>query len=351
MAAIEGVVSDGAYTRWYGKGRRNVLDVSMENTVIVTDSTLANHYNSQLRRYETIVINPGEGLKKLHTVAVIIKRLLRIGANKHWRLIGFGGGVITDMTGFAASIYMRGMRFGFVPTTLLAMVDAAIGGKNGVNISGYKNMVGVIRQPDFVQFDTSLLKTLPREEWSSGFAEIIKYAAIADPKLMQTLESATSEHYQQSITELEAVIEKCVMIKEGIVAEDEFESSRRKILNFGHTAGHGIEVVNKIPHGQAVGLGMLVACMVSEKLTGLDVSVRRRIEEVLTRYGLPVHMKLDPGQIMDRLMRDKKVNGAGVDFILLEQLGVPIIRNISFEEINKALYQYRDEYNHTTRTA
>ena len=174
-------------------------------------------------------------------------------------LVGIGGGVITDLTGYVAAIYMRGLSFGFVPTSILAMVDAAIGGKNGIDVGVYKNIIGTIRQPQFLLYDYSLLKSLPQSEWVNGFAEIVKHACIKDARLFNTLRQNSIRSYQRNSKELGALIKKNVHIKASVVQADEFEKGERRLLNFGHTLGHAIENIYKMPHGHAISIGMVAA--------------------------------------------------------------------------------------------
>ncbi|MFZ1305194.1 MAG: 3-dehydroquinate synthase family protein, partial [Ferruginibacter sp.] len=216
-------------------------------TVIITDENLYNLHAEKLAGYRVIKIAAGEEYKNQFTVDSIIEELLLMGANKNTFLIGLGGGVVTDITGYVAAVYMRGIKFGFVPTSILAMVDAAIGGKNGIDVGVYKNMIGTIRQPEFIFYDYSFLKTLPVKEWVNGFAEVIKHACIKDALLFKVLEKYTLHQYQADSTLIADLIEKNVAIKTGVVMADEFETGDRKLLNFGHTIGHAIENLHGIP--------------------------------------------------------------------------------------------------------
>ena len=173
--------------------------------------------------------------------------------------------MVTDITGYAASVYMRGVKFGFVPTSVLAMVDASIGGKNGVDVI-YKNLVGLIKQPEFLLFDYSFLQTLPTEQWINGFAEIIKHACIKDAEMFAFLEENTVGDFMGDSVKLALLIEKNVTIKSEIVVQDEFEKGDRKLLNFGHTLGHAIENTSQLLHGHAVSIGMAAACTISEEI-------------------------------------------------------------------------------------
>ena len=180
-------------------------------------------------------------------------------------LVGVGGGVVTDIAGFVASIYMRGVKFAFVPTSILAMVDASIGGKNGIDVGVYKNLVGVINHPEFLLYDYSFLETLPDAEWVNGFAEIIKHACIKDADMFDFLEEYSLARFQSSITDTAAIIKRNVDIKYAVVASDEHETGDRKLLNFGHTIGHAIENADHLSHGHAISIGMVAACRISEE--------------------------------------------------------------------------------------
>ncbi len=229
-----------------------------EDCIIITDSNIASLYPEICAYYNTIIISPGEGQKTLQTIEALATQLLQLGAYRKTALIGMGGGVITDMTGYLAASYMRGVSCGFIPTTLLGMVDAAIGGKNGVNVGMHKNILGTIRQPSFIHFDTSFLNTLPHAEWSNGFAEIIKYACVFDKGLFDELSSHDIDFYKNDNNALQQLITKCIGWKNKIVLEDENENGSRKLLNFGHTAGHAFEKLYNLPHGQAIAIGMVI---------------------------------------------------------------------------------------------
>ncbi len=215
--------------------------VDREHTVLITDDHIFAKQQAIFGGWNTIVISAGEQFKVQATVDSIIEQLIDFGADRKTWLVGVGGGVVTDLTGYVAAIYMRGLSFGFVPTSILAMVDAAIGGKNGIDAGVYKNLIGTIRQPEFLLFDYSLLKSLPKEEWVNGFAEIIKHAAIKDAALFQELEKNKLITYQKDKIALAKLIRRNVAIKSAVVGRDEFEKGERRLLNFGHTLGHAVE--------------------------------------------------------------------------------------------------------------
>ncbi|MBK8520233.1 MAG: 3-dehydroquinate synthase [Chitinophagaceae bacterium] len=304
-------------------------------TVIITDENLYNLHAEKLAGYRVIKIAAGEEYKNQFTVDSIIEELLLMGANKNTFLIGLGGGVVTDITGYVAAVYMRGIKFGFVPTSILAMVDAAIGGKNGIDVGVYKNMIGTIRQPEFIFYDYSFLKTLPVKEWVNGFAEVIKHACIKDALLFKVLEKYTLHEYQADSTLIADLIEKNVAIKTGVVIDDEFETGDRKLLNFGHTIGHAIENLHGIPHGHAVSIGMIAACNLSVQLNNFHADDAARIVRLLSRYHLPVDVETDHAKVFDVLKMDKKRTGDGVQFILLSSIGKAEIKYISLAELEK----------------
>ena len=306
-------------------------------TIIITDANVAGLYRDQLQEYRAITFPSGEASKTLDTIAFLTKELIKAGANRNTLLIGMGGGVVTDIVGFLASVFMRGIRVAFVPTTLLAQIDAALGGKNGVNVGLYKNMLGTIRQPEFVLYDFSLLNTLPEAEWSNGFAEMIKYGYISDPRILSTLLSSDPLFLKHHPHQLQSLIEGCADVKNKIVHADETESGVRRILNFGHTAGHAFETLYKIPHGHAVGLGMRVAIRLSELQTGLSNDCGVQLKQLLEKTGLPTHISFDEEAVVDLLLADKKRQSTGIEYVLLQKPGVAITKMLSAGEIRPAL--------------
>src|SRR6478609_3614798 len=199
-----------------------------ETTVIITDEHVFAAHKKKFKGWNTIILKPGEQYKVQQTVDVVIDQLLALGADRKTTLIGVGGGVITDITGYVAGIYMRGIKFGFVPTSLLAMVDASIGGKNGIDVGVYKNMVGLIRQPSFLLFDVSFLKSLPKAEWQNGFAEIIKHACIKDAAMFRLLQKNDLAAFQKNKKLLADLVARNAQIKSKVIQQDEFEQGDRK---------------------------------------------------------------------------------------------------------------------------
>ncbi len=311
--------------------------IPRENAVIITDENLHGLHREKFTGWRVITIPAGELFKNQQTADHIIGELIKLEAGKETFLVGVGGGVVTDMTGYIAAIYMRGISFGLVPTSILAMVDASIGGKNGIDVGVYKNMVGTIRQPGFIFYDYSFLQTLPVHEWVNGFAEVIKHACIKDAVLFSTLERFTLHDFQQDATLLADLVEKNVEIKSGIVFRDEFEKGERRILNFGHTIGHAIENLCRLPHGHAISIGMVAACNLSAQLSGLHFSAARRVIALLAKYHLPVDMEIDHEKVFEILKMDKKRIHASVNFILISKIGEALIQPIQLEDLHQHL--------------
>ncbi|HNA16292.1 MAG TPA: 3-dehydroquinate synthase [Ferruginibacter sp.] len=303
--------------------------------IILTDENVYENHRAQLDLYPVIRILPGEENKTPATAGQVIEQLITMGAGRDAMLVGVGGGVVTDIAGYVAAVYMRGISFGFVPTSILAMTDAAIGGKNGVDVGVYKNMVGTIRQPDFIFYDYSFLKTLPVSEWVNGFAEVIKHACIKDAVLFSMLERYTLHEYQSDPTLVAELIERNVDIKASVVSADEFETGDRKLLNFGHTIGHAIENLHHIPHGHAVSIGMVAACNLSEQLGHLHFEEAARIVRLLARYHLPVDVDTDHARVFEVLKMDKKRKDDAMQFILLNKIGSASVVSIPLAELEK----------------
>ncbi|MCF8144269.1 MAG: 3-dehydroquinate synthase [Deltaproteobacteria bacterium] len=309
----------------------------LEKTVIITDVNIMRHYQKDIPPCHLIEIQSGEKAKSLETVREICLKLMKIGADRSSFIVGVGGGVVSDITGFVASIYMRGVPFGFVSTTLLSQVDAGIGGKNGVNLGGYKNMLGVFNQPQFVICDLNLLKTLPRRELLSGFAEIVKHAVIGDPELFSYLET----NYERGVSLDPEVIEKLVCdsvaVKSAIVNRDEEEGGERRKLNFGHTFGHAIEKTTGISHGEAVGIGMAIASRLSHKRGYLTLETAERIEALIRKLGLPIRSHCAPGELLDAIRKDKKRNGSSIRFVLLKAMGHAVVEEMPIHELGDTI--------------
>ena len=327
----------GKTTTYYLDADLSYLEklVDKSHTVLITDEHIFGKHQKRFGGWNTIVISAGEQFKVQATVDSIIEQLIEFGADRKTFLVGIGGGVVTDITGYVAAGYMRGLSFGFVPTSILAMVDASIGGKNGIDVGVYKNLVGTIRQPEFLLHDYSLLKTLPKEEWINGFAEIIKHAAIKDAALFKELEKNRLTLYLKDKAALAKLIRRNVAIKSAVVEKDEFEHGERRLLNFGHTLGHAIENVYELSHGQAISIGMVAACMISEEFTPFKET--DRVMDTLKKYGLPTLAEFDPKEVMAVLRMDKKKVKDSMNYILLNKIGQAVVKVIPINELDKLL--------------
>ena len=312
--------------------------IPVAKPIIVTDVNVGKLYPLDAIAGGVITIGTGETIKTLDTVEDIYAQLLSLQADRSAFIVGVGGGIVCDITGFAASTFMRGVRFGFVATSLLAQVDASVGGKNGVNFQGYKNMVGLFHQPEFVICDLEVLKTLPPREISCGLAEIVKHAAIADADLFAFLEEQAESVLALDPEAIEKLVLRSVEIKSAIVSRDETEKGERRLLNFGHTFGHAIEKVSGISHGEAVSIGMVMAAALSVKRGLLSAQEDRRLRDLLEKLQLPNGFASDPQKILDAVTKDKKKAGDRIHFILLAGIGNAVVEPIAIEELEEALY-------------
>src|SRR4030095_10122839 len=278
--------------------------VDKNNAIISTDENVYNAHTKRFKNWNCIVLKPGEEYKIQETVDEVIDELIEIEADRKTTLIGVGGGVITDITGYVASVYMRGISFGFIPTSLLAMVDASIGGKNGIDVGVYKNMVGIMRQQKFILHDMVFLNSLPQKEWENGFAEIIKHASIKDATMFKELESNSLKKYQGRQKSICELVQRNAMIKTKVVQNDEFEKGERRLLNFGHTLGHALENQYELSHGQAVAIGMTYASVISQKILGFKEA--ERVANLISKYDLPTFAEFDKQKVFEVLKMDKK---------------------------------------------
>ena len=284
-----------------------------------------------------ITIPAGEKSKTLKQVGVICDQMIAAGLDRQSFVIGIGGGVIGDISGFVAAIYDRGIPHVQVPTTLLAMADSSIGGKTGVNTAAGKNLIGTVHHPSLVIDDLDVLKTLPKREVNQGFAEIIKHAIIADREMFDALKAVDLEN-------LAPLIRRNIEIKSAIVAQDEHDrTGERAILNFGHTVGHAIERAGdyrKFLHGEAVSLGIVASCAVSIKKAGLPPDQRDAIVDLLRQFDLPTHLppNFPREKIFEALAYDKKFEGGKIRFVVTPQIGAAHITNdVTLNDIREAV--------------
>jgi 3-dehydroquinate synthase len=317
---------------------------------VVSDANVATQYADILKqslmaagfRPTLITIPAGEKSKTLKQAGAICDRMIAAGLDRQSSVIGLGGVVIGDISGFVAAIYHRGVPHIQIPTTLLAMVDSSIGGKTGVNTRDGKNLIGAIHHPSLVIDDVDVLKTLPRREFNQGFAEIIKHAIIADAKMFQTLQ-------RWKVGEppaLQRLIKRNIEIKSKIVAKDERDQTgERALLNFGHTVGHAIERAGgyrKLLHGEALSLGIVAACAVSVKRAGLPPDQRRAIVDLLRRFRLPTRLpkNLSRQKIFDAVKFDKKFEAGKIRFVVTPRIGSAYLANdVTLDDIHEAIDQ------------
>ena len=329
-------LNDRSYPIFIGKGASQEPESLIErikgsDVAIVSDEVVAPLYLELLlkalpdKNIITHILPNGEPEKKLKTAHKIIDHLLENGFGRDATLISLGGGVVCDITGFVASIFMRGVNVIQIPTTLLAQVDASVGGKTGVNHRLGKNLIGTFYQPSAVICDTAFLSSLRPEEMSDGLAEIIKYGLIYDRDFFVWLQSNVSNILEQDRSSLGHAVQRSCQIKAEIVAQDEKEQSIRAILNFGHTFGHAIENqagYGQWSHGQAIAAGMVLASKLSAKMSLISEDDVEVVKDILLKAGLPVEPpKINVNDFMDTMRADKKVKDRVIQLVLLEEIG------------------------------
>ena len=324
-------------TDFYFDGRISHLKelADARDTVVITDEQVFAQHTRRFRNWKTIVLKPGEAYKVQATVDSIVSQLVELEAGRSTTLVGVGGGVITDITGYVASIYMRGIRFGFVPSSLLGMVDASIGGKNGIDWGVYKNILGNTSQPCFILYDFALLGTLPENEWRNGFAEIIKHACIKDAAMFKELQQRSFAYYFNQKKRISPLVQRNARLKIGVVKRDEFEKNERKLLNFGHTLGHALENQYDLSHGQAISIGIACDCAISAQLTSFRQGAA--VVELLDRYGLPTYASFSKAKVFEVLKMDKKRQKKEISYVLLERVGKAAIRQIQLSGLQHIL--------------
>ena len=323
--------------------------IAGSSVTIVTNTTVDPLYGDALRgalaplgkQVSTVVLPDGEAHKTWQTLNLIFDALLGSRADRKTTLIALGGGVIGDMTGFAAACYMRGVPFIQVPTTLLSQVDSSVGGKTGINHPLGKNMIGAFYQPQAVIADIGALRTLPPRELAAGIAEVIKTGAIADAAFFDWIEANIAALNACEPAALAEAVKRSCEIKASVVAQDEREGGLRAILNFGHTFGHAIEAglgYGEWLHGEAVGCGMVMAADLSVRLGHLDEASRERIVAVVKAAHLPERgPDLGASRYVDLMQVDKKAEGGAIKFILLKRFGETLITRAPDEAVQATL--------------
>jgi len=353
MKTVPVKLGDRSYSVFIGPRARHLLQKCITTrdpkpqVAIIADQTVAQFHVKRLMEglsAEPAVLTfpPGENSKSLTTVENLCERLADARVDRNSVLVAFGGGVAGDIAGFVAAVWLRGVRYVQVPTTLLAAVDASVGGKTGVNLRAGKNLVGAFHQPLAVLVDTEFLGTLPPREFRSGLAESIKHAAIRDPGFLAWHEQNVDRVLAQEPGALTELIARNCAIKADVVSRDEREAGLRAILNYGHTIGHALEHLldYELRHGECVALGMLVENELARMRGWLEPSDAERLRDLLVRCGLPSALPraLGADEIWAACQVDKKVRSAAVNFVLLRSLGEPVrVDDVPFEQVRAAL--------------
>jgi 3-dehydroquinate synthase len=314
-----------------------------KGTVIITDENVSKLYGSRFPEVPVFSLAPGEKSKKLEVIEYIAGQLLEAGIDRTGFVLAVGGGVVCDVAGFLASIYMRGIRCGYVSSTLLSQVDASTGGKNGVNLGGTKNMIGTIRQPEFVICDPAMLKTLPEQEYLSGLAELIKTAIIGDKELFELIEKSVDEILSRDSDLLTILVAKSVRFKGLVVSKDERETGLRRILNFGHTFGHAVEMMKNLKHGFAVASGMELATEFSFEKMYISQEEKERINKLLKRFKLIDKLDLKDDQMKKLVLHDKKKTGTDIHFVFTQGIGKAIVEKVPVDEVLGFYKRFRDK--------
>jgi 3-dehydroquinate synthase len=315
----------------------NVLP-SHAQVFVLTSPPIRKHWGGPLRKnlrkagheVELLMMPDGERAKNLAQLEKLGAKLMSYGADRHSVLVALGGGVVGDVGGFLASVFMRGIPVVQVPTTLLAQVDSAIGGKTGVNLAAGKNLLGTFYQPSAVLADPDVLATLPEREYRSGLFEAMKYGVIRNPAILDLMEENRQALLQRRSELLETLITECIRIKADVVSGDERESGERVILNFGHTVGHALEAetnYKRFLHGEAVGWGMIAASIIGVSMEVTEEKTAQRIIDLVLSYGPLPKVDVNPKRVYGRLLADKKSVGGVPRFVLASAIGHTEVAN------------------------
>jgi 3-dehydroquinate synthase len=312
-------------------------------TVIITDTNVSRLYKKYFPACPVIEIGLGEKNKTVDTLNYIFGRFIEHEVDRSSFVVGIGGGIVCDVAGFAASVFMRGLKFGFISTTLLSQVDASVGGKNGVNFEGYKNMIGTFSQPEFVICDSEMLKTLEKKQFVAGFAEIVKAGAIKNDSFFAYIENNYKKALNMDSDVINKLVYDSVLIKSAVVEEDEKEKGERRKLNFGHTFAHSFEKLTGMLHGEAVSAGMVLASRLSQKLGLIREADYKRIRSLLENLGLPTAVSFDISEIFNIMRQDKKREGDTIHLVLLERIGNAVIKKVSLKQLEEMINDLRSD--------
>lgn len=317
--------------------------LNYSQTIWVLDSRLK-VFLPMFEHIEHIEIDGGEEVKSVSQWLYLLERFADYQADRKTQVIAIGGGSVSDLVGFAAAVYARGVAFSIVPSTLLSLIDASIGGKTGINFLGKKNQIGVLKQPAAIYSLPSLLEHLPQENMADGFAEIIKYGLIIDATLLGTLSSTQLDEVCENKALLEEIINTCIIHKSRVVMKDPFEEGQRRILNFGHTIGHAIESLYGLSHGKAVAIGMYFAVKLSAYRNPALVPFVHQFSELLTKYNLPYKLKAFSSELLfEKIKADKKRENRSIHFVFLKSIGEAIVEVIPMSELKLYLDKAEQE--------
>ncbi|MBI2342841.1 MAG: 3-dehydroquinate synthase [Deltaproteobacteria bacterium] len=309
--------------------------VPARDRICIVDRVVADAHAALLPPGDHLYLEGGEGAKTLARVEQLYQTFLERRCDRDTLVVGIGGGALCDLIAFAAATYLRGMRVTLVPTTLLAQVDASLGGKNGVNFGGYKNLVGVIRQPECVICDPRFLGSLTPQIFRHGMAEVIKHAAIGDRHLFAQLETDRERLLALEMATLEQVVTAAIQVKAHVVSADEMERGARVTLNFGHTLGHAIESTCALPHGEAVSIGMMADARLSVVHAGLAVSAVSRLQGLLTAYGLPTTPCGEWPKLREAVRQDKKRHHDAIRLGVLTDIGTSTVMELPLDTVEQ----------------
>jgi len=325
--------------------------ITAKSAVIITDTNVAPLYLQQVLAVlaphfalHHHIIPAGESSKNFAILQDILVACRQSALDRSSLLVALGGGVVGDLTGLAASLYMRGIKWAALPTTLLAQADSAIGGKTGIDMGGEKNLIGTFHQPTAIYANVAALKTLPQKEFISGLAEVIKYGIIFDGRFFDFVQNNRNAIAQRDFAALQDIIRRSCEIKSHIVAQDQYDNGFRQTLNYGHTFGHAIETLLdfKLPHGHCVSLGMMCAATFSRNMAGLPQADVEKIRYLLDFFNLPTALPqgsgLTPAAIAGMMRRDKKSRDGGITLIVSHKIGsAEILHNADAQHVQDAI--------------
>jgi 3-dehydroquinate synthase len=315
--------------------------MAADKVLWVADERFNGTFKQIPSNHHLCTVPSGEECKTLSQAERIASCLLNHQMSKNDWCIAVGGGSVTDLCGFVASIYKRGMRLAVCPTTLLSLIDASLGGKNAINLGQLKNQLGTVYQPDLLFCCTSFLAQLPASRWSAGFAEIIKHALIADEAMFRSLEANTLSTYQLDEAKLLSLIQQNMDLKMQIVANDPLDTGLRMLLNAGHTIGHAIEAAFAQSHGEAVAIGLVVEAFIAGKINGFSAANQERIQSLLQQYELPIQCpEFEPEILMQKIIQDKKRSGDYIHMPVITAIGQATVMPVPVKQLAEWLNEW-----------